>query len=343
MIRKLTATGFRCFREIRVEPLTRVNLFVGENNAGKTSLLEAVELVAVGGIEGLVRSAVRRGEQILTRSENGTEFKDHLVDPSHLFFGHDLRLGTSFKVEGQGEADRWVKCTIELASTLETTIRSLAFESHLTDQQNTRQRLTISPLGGVLPPPQYLPDPSPPVNFLTAEAADLSHLGHLWDDLVLTPGESEVISALKIIEPGIEKLAFLGENRGIIVKLKSSEERLPLGNLGGGLRHLLALVLNLLSARGGFLLVDEIDTGLHYSVMLDMWRLLVETAKRLDVQVFATTHGLDCVRALARLRNRYPETAAEVTVHRVEKNSPKTVVYDTDDIVIAADGQIEVR
>jgi len=46
---------------------------------------------------------------------------------------------------------------------------------------------------------------------------------------------------------------------------------------------------------------------------------------------------------LARLRNRYPETAAEVTVHRVEKDSPKTVVYDADDIVVAAQGHIEVR
>ena len=56
MIQSLTASGFRCFREILVEPLTRVNLFVGENNAGKTSLLEAVELLAVGGVEGLARS-----------------------------------------------------------------------------------------------------------------------------------------------------------------------------------------------------------------------------------------------------------------------------------------------
>jgi len=340
MIRTLTATGFRCFREIHVEPLTRVNLFVGQNNAGKTSLLEAVELVAVGGVEGLVRSSVRRGEQILVRSEVQDEFKEHTVDPSHLFFGHELRLETSFKVESQGETDRWVKCTIELTSTQGPKVPSLVFESHATKRQNVQ--FTISPAGGIHPG-WYLPYQSQPVNFLVAEPLDPDHLGQLWDDLVLTPGESEVISALKIIEPDVEKLAFLSENRAIIVKLKSSEERLPLGSLGGGLRHLLALVLNLLSARGGFLLVDEIDTGLHYSVMVDMWRLLVETAKRLDVQVFATTHSLDCVRALARLRNRYPETAAEVTVHRVEKNSPKTVVYDTDEIVIAAEGHIEVR
>ncbi len=107
--------------------------------------------------------------------------------------------------------------------------------------------------------------------------------------------------------------------------------------------NLLALVLHLFSAQGGFLLVDEIDTGLHYSVMVDMWRLIVETAKKLDIQVFATTHSLDCVRALARLRNKYPEVADEITLHRVEKDAPRTVVYDTDELVIAAESQIEVR
>ena len=52
---------------------------------------------------------------------------------------------------------------------------------------------------------------------------------------------------------------------------------------------------------------------------------------------------VDCVRALARLRKKYPKLAEEVTVHRVEKDSPKTVVYDADEIVIAAESQLEVR
>jgi len=69
----------------------------------------------------------------------------------------------------------------------------------------------------------------------------------------------------------------------------------------------------------------------------------VESARRLDVQVFATTHSLDCVRALARLRKQYPNLASEVTVHRVEKGAPKTVVFDADEIVIAAESQLEVR
>jgi len=346
MIQSLTAVGFRCFREIRVEPLTRVNLFVGENNAGKTSLLEAVELVAVGGVEGLTRSAMRRGEKILVKSENGERFKDHIVDLAHLFFGHDLRVG-SFEIRGHDQPDRWVKCKVRTYDTETWPGEALFFESHITEQQNLGQNLTLSPQGGVIAPPsRSLQQPKAKVQFVAADSIDPAHLDQPWSDLVLTSGEDEVIRSLQVIEPNLERLAFVGDlggSRVPLVRLKGFGQRLHLGSLGGGLRHFLALVLNLLSAREGFLLVDEIDTGLHYSVMVDMWRLLAESAKRLDVQVFATTHSLDCVRALARLRKKQPEIAAEITVHRVEKGAQRTIAYDADEIVVAADSHIEVR
>lgn len=342
MLNSLTVKGFRCFRELHVEPLTRVNLFVGKNNSGKTSLLEAAELLAVGGIEGLVRSAVRRDERVLPKLEPGEEFfREHTIDPSHLFFGHRLKVGNSFKIEH--DKRNWVQCTVELAYYQDAERPTLALDKGVGSLKKELARLTISPSGGVLPPPRWMSEEGPRVNFLAAEAIDVANLGELWDLLVLTPQEEAVTEALRVLDPQIERLAFLSESRRIFLKLKEVDQRLALGSLGGGVRHLLALVLHLFSAKDGFLLVDEIDTGLHYSVMVDMWRLVVETAKRLDVQVLASTHSLDCVRALAWLRNKYPEVASEVRVHRVEKDAPRTVVYDTDEIVVAAESQLEVR
>jgi hypothetical protein len=349
MLKTLTIKGFRCFREFQVESLTRVNLFVGKNSSGKTSILDAAELAAIGSIEGLARSSARRGEQILspavlTPAEE--KYSEHVVDPSHLFLGHDLHVGKAFTIKSVGEVTRHVQCTVEHASNLDTIILTLRFVSHLTPKDQA-DRLTISPAGGVLPPPRRRAEANPPVNFLKAEAIDTLSLNQLWDRVVLTPEEETVISALRIIEPQVDRLAFLGRDRNsppiILAKLLNLEQRLPLATLGGGMEHMLAIALHLSSAKKGFLLVDEIDTGLHYSVMVDMWRLVIETAKRLDIQVFATTHSLDCVRALARLRKKYPRSADEVTVHRVEKDASTTIVYDADEIVIAAESHVEVR
>lgn len=125
--------------------------------------------------------------------------------------------------------------------------------------------------------------------------------------------------------------------------MAGSEKRIPLGSIGDGLKRLLNLSIHLVSAKGGYLLVDEIDTGLHHRVMSEMWRLVIETAKRLDIQVFATTHSWDCVEALAWIHERYPELSDEVRLHRIDPGASATVVYTMDEIAIAERGQIEVR
>jgi hypothetical protein len=360
MLTSLTISGFRTFRKLHVDQLARVNLFVGTNNAGKTSILEATELVALGTSSALFRSPLRRGERIVESLENAPASRE--IDLSHLFYGHSLRPGSSFSIQSTGPGSGSVFCQILAAEPTqdseealfknelpldftETGLLSLHFKG-----QN-EATLYLSPDGGVtersrrlLIHPNF--ETAPTVNFLGTENPDNSRLGRLWDAVVLTPEEKGVAEALRIIEPQIERIAFLSETRqssNIFLKFTSSDQRLPLGSLGDGLKHLLALTLHLSAARDGFLLVDEIDTGLHYTVMEDMWRLVIETATRLNVQVFSTTHSLDCVRALARIRAAHPEIASEVMLHRIEKNSSTTVSYNTDELLIAAKSQLEVR
>src|SRR5262249_37153109 len=142
MIRKLTINKFRCFSELHVEPLTRVNLFVGKNNAGKTSLLEAIELAATGRVECLLQSAVRRRERILTRSETGEVFKEHVIDPSHLFFDRGLRPERTFIINfGEGDLPGVVQCSVDSTSDDGTSFWSLNFQNH-TPGRKQNHRLT---------------------------------------------------------------------------------------------------------------------------------------------------------------------------------------------------------
>lgn len=145
----------------------------------------------------------------------------------------------------------------------------------------------------VISPP--LSSTQPIAWFLGTEGGDLRVLQQIWDRLVLGPEEEKVISAMRIIEPTIERLAFastgrMGESVAFI-KLTGEDQRLPLGSLGDGIKRLLAQAIYMARAAGGVLLIDEIDTGLHYSAMESMWRFVIESARRLDVQVFATSHS----------------------------------------------------
>lgn len=106
---------------------------------------------------------------------------------------------------------------------------------------------------------------------------------------------------------------------------------------------MLGIALSLSRARGGILLVDEIDTGIHYSVMESMWRLVCSTANRLDVQVFATTHSHDCVKSLSAISRSDVSEGSEVSIQRIERANAKATPFTEQEIVIAAKRSIEVR
>lgn len=108
--------------------------------------------------------------------------------------------------------------------------------------------------------------------------------------------------------------------------------------------RILAMAMSLVTSENGVLLVDEIETGLHYEAQTDMWRLILETAKELNVQVFATTHSWDCIAA-------YQEALSQVEDKSIGKlfrldskyGKLRAVEYDADDLDIAVRKGIEVR
>jgi predicted ATP-dependent endonuclease of OLD family len=98
-------------------------------------------------------------------------------------------------------------------------------------------------------------------------------------------------------------------------------------------------------AEDGVLLIDEVDTGLYYRTQTDMWRLLLDTAKRLNVQVFATTHSLDCVRAFQEALS-LSEDKSIGKLFRLslrDKAAIHPVAYTADELEVAIRQEIEVR
>ena len=93
----------------------------------------------------------------------------------------------------------------------------------------------------------------------------------------------------------------------------------------------------------GVLLIDEIDTGLHWTVMEDLWRLVVGAARDGNVQVFATTHSYDCIRGLASLLEREPGLAEEVSLQKLERRLDEAVAFGGERLPRAVAHDIELR
>jgi hypothetical protein len=188
--------------------------------------------------------------------------------------------------------------------------------------------------------------------FIESASLSVSDVVWLLDEVALSEAEETVLDAMRIIDPTIQRIASVSSTEvqprpfsrsGIVVRCENVKERVPIGSLGDGIWRMLGLVLSLVRAEGGILLVDEIDTGFHYSVMSDMWRLICMTAAKLDVQVFATTHSSDCCSSLAAFISSSDGEAADVSIQRIDPSSTQSVAFSGEEIVVAAERGIEIR
>ncbi len=362
MLSDLHIRKYRGLVSTRLTDLTRINLIVGTNKVGKSSVLEAVEILLSDHVPStLCQVAARRAEVELPKSQDEdpgfpTVYRARPT-LSHLFAGHLLQEGVEFSIEGNSSTLGAV-CTIQVPGpdyrrsndTLEHwgqgSFPFILKSSQLRPRGNSQTTTLISERGTLPNLPHHVPPAGkvrPAVRYVGTEGLEPGRLDQLWDAIVLTPEEQHVLDALGIIEPGIERLAALQGSATILVKLRNSDARIPIGSMGEGIKRLFVLAVHAAASAGGILLIDEVDTGLHHSVMARMWRLLVESARRLNVQVLATTHSDDCVSSMSQVCGEFEGFRKEVSLHRLDAGVETATRYSAEELIIAFRGRMEVR
>lgn len=349
MIEELQIKDYRGIPDLTVAPLGRLNLLVGMNAAGKTSVLEAIELVSsVADMLPLRSNCYRRGE-ILGGGSNGPE-GTHL-DPRHLFYAH--RYNTPIEISAASE-DITSKVRVEIEKReKEGDPRNIRLHWL---PENVSKTIELMPQKGtsvVSVSPGTFPWELQPVKrclFLPSSGLSQMQIMHQLDSVLLTPNETFVTEALWAIDSGIERLAVSydtlavdGKFGGVIVNCKDRPPRLPIGTFGEGIWRMLGIALSLTWCKDGILLIDDIDSGLHYTVMEKMWKLIFETSKTLNVQVFATTHSRDCIESLASIARSDVYDNSEVMIHRIEAGKTRSVSYSEGAVNAVAEFGNEVR
>ncbi len=369
MIKDLRIDGYRLFHHFELQPITGVNLIVGDNNSGKSSLLEAVYLLTSSDARSSLTYILNeRGEKIVSGSfipQFNRVQSSEGYRVAQIFHNRVFKSGQKITMQTSSDEKMSLQIVLEKAtspngnsgeqpvlfdveSDLEDHIKSVAFKRAAPNADRS-ERLPLTE-DGILPGRPYrgfVARPEDRSRFLTTSYMGYDELAVLWDSITLTPKEDKVVEALQILEPNVERISFTSSqtsNSGILLKIKGEDEPVPLGSMGDGMRRILAVVASLVSVDAGVLLVDEIDTGLYFQTLQDMWWLVLETAFKQKAQVFATTHSWDCVRAFQQALNNFsdPEFGSLI---RLEKfgDQIKAVSYTADELDIAVNQGIEVR
>ena len=303
LIRSLTIENFRCFKKIELDDLGVINLLVGQNGSGKTAFLEALYL-AIGAGPGLalrIRNWRGLGNAIMPGDRSSFEsmwsdlfFHFALQSPIRITETDSQRhirsLTIAFKADGN--------YILQLDDKEETSRAvPLDFEYRIDSRTPEHAKLELAK-GGISV--TGIKDTVPGVY--------LGFGGHFgpntiqrFSNLVRENRETIVIKAIHDMFQQITNLTIadhLGSSTLFATVEGIPEQKLPLEIVSMGINKYLGIMLSILSSPKGVVLIDEIDSGLHHSQLIPIWKQLITLCKSNNVQIFATTHSGECITAL---------------------------------------------
>lgn len=265
MIESINLENYRGFKNYHLHSLKRINLVVGKNNSGKTSLLEAINLLtAQGNPNVLARIARQRGELAYESVEREYKGRSNSVSYiSYLFYCHKFFPSLYFTIDSNSEYGRI------LATITRTQEQSPEGQRYLFEVFGIRTVLTLSVSGhGGLSSKRFPPVPvredgalfiertgeylrystltaaEPDALYITQDSLSRAAMSEMWDKAVIDGREQDVVKAMQILEPKLTSVVFLsgegtyryGTRGGILLGFKDAKRRVPLGTYGEGMR-----------------------------------------------------------------------------------------------------------
>ncbi|MDM8551231.1 AAA family ATPase [Desulfobacterales bacterium HSG2] len=345
MLESLYIKNYRLFRELRIDSLKRVNLIIGKNNAGKSSLLEAIatylsrDEIALR----IYTLSCERGEW----TENDFEPKNVLNSLTALFYDRKITLNqTGNAIHIGTDENRGVSFSLINNSKNRRKQPVLVIE----EDKNKVEELPLSDFKNCLPI-SFAETQHKMVKAVSPLSMDDRNklLSLYWSEIALTEKEDYVIEALRIVDENIERLAFVDGTSGVkkpIIRLRNVGQPFALGSMGSGVVHILTTILFLVHCENGTLLIDEFESGLHWSVQAELWEFIYLMAEKFNVQIFASTHSRDTLWALQQValsKGAEEETSIIKLLPLPKKRKIKAVEVDIENVKLALEQELEIR
>ena len=365
---KLKIENFRGIKSLEIDDLARINLFVGRNNCGKTSVLESAFLLTGMSRPGLLLSIENRRGLVLNES---SDWKNFFYEQKH---NEGLRLSGRQNIESRelnvvpvygdfdvgqvastlsndGDTIRdgdTIKPTI-FSTTTEQSLIGLKFKfvlwSHVDKKdQKDRQheaiiRFAKSKSGD---PELYLEEDKEYEE--AAQARFLQHDSYYSNsvDRMLNEKRKDVIlSWLQSIEPKVQDIRT--GTSGVVMVDIGMDSFLPINHLGDGIVRVLNILSSIYSVRNGILMIDEVENGLHVSSIKYMWEMVLESSKQNNTQIFMTTHSSDVIKSLSLALQDKADSVACFWLSKFDDDRVKAYRYSPDDLENALDVGIDIR
>ena len=345
MLERLHIRNYRVFKDLKIDNLSRINLIAGKNNSGKTSLLETIFLLAGGGNPKAALHSRGMG------SDLGSATGETLWKPmfSELDMDRTIEITGQHKTSGQ----LTLKIVLEQPRADEISLdrpggaysNSDAYELALVfrytdpkgEQFESRMRRKKETFE-IKPIPITLAFEA---RILHSGIGDMREEAQLLGRLRKHKRGQVLLEALQVIEPGLQSIEDNSASGAPMIWGDIGlPELIPLSAMGEGMTRIARLILAIASTPDGVVLVDEIENGLHHSVLPKVWQVVDATAQQFNTQIFATTHSFECIEAAQPFF-----CSGNFLLHRLEasKTENRCVTFKPNGISAAIRHNLEVR
>ncbi|MGA2437301.1 MAG: AAA family ATPase [Acidobacteriaceae bacterium] len=351
MIKSFKTENFRCFKKIEISDLRRINVVVGKNAAGKTSLLEALKL-GLDGTPNVVPwlDGIRGIPFIIPPNTTNDQFQGAFLD-----FFHDFDSQSTISTAATDSADKTAHVRVcfdpSAAVTIQpsigfkvpagsgaitapsnspaTTIVPLAFQRIDFKGQHSTLFVTMNPNGQLQMQPGK---PLGPVSgFFSGSASGGPQETAGWlSKLRVEKRDKTVVEALRRHFPFINDVTpetmSMGLNM-VFADIPTLPRKVPLSLVSGGINRLFTLILAAVSFQGGVVLIDEVETGIYYEQYAEVWKTLYGLSVQCDTQLFISSHSNECLKAMLPTMHEHEE---DFRLLRADKKNGISLIHSVD-------------
>ena len=345
--------NFRGIDHLKIDDFSRVNILLGQNSSGKSSILECLLLMMGMSNPDLpqtinsIRSRIYSSFADLTYIFHRLDLKTKPEISSELFDStkRHLSLDLTYVFDGQSQAGlQNGQIPTSETKTFLNTLKML-FDVEFGQQKNTYECTLTANQQGLISNKKlaegYLEKNS--VAFLPADLAAGNPVNDLVE-LIKRRLKGTVAERLKNFDSRITTLEIL--NNVAYVGLEGIDQLLAVNMQGDGLRRYLNIVAASANPMNNILLIDEIENGLHYSAYKNLWEAVFALATTTNKQVFVTTHSKETLSHLNEMLEEHPEYQQEMRLYTLANTPVKghqAYKYTFDGLSGACENDVELR
>lgn len=361
MFNKISISGFKGIVDLDLFKIPRILLIGGQNNIGKSSILEAIFMALDrSNPELLMRHFSFRGIGMVTLNEDSSwrpAFNNYdlnrpiiikLCDTKNKCLEFIIRYDPNFTSYNIQDTEVIASNTTKPSNaSTSTPAKTLHITAKLDHRQVQDSHLIILPQG-LSYQVKYAEASKVSGIYLSSVSRNLLQENSVrYGQLDVENKTGPVLDIVRLIDPRVTNLSVvaIGESSEIHATIDGFQRKIPISLMGDGIGRILSITLAIFVSQNGVVLVDEIENGLHHSKLAEFWTAITKACITANCQIIATTHNYECLSAASKSTSIIDKDCFSYVRLERKKGTEKLIAiqYSGDELSNALEAEFEVR